>query len=397
MIFMKKIIMYLEGRPNNGGSYQYWLAALKALSELDRKEYHLKVYAGYDEWCNTAQSFHVDAVLLRKKRTFLGIYMERIYRRYPIKAFKRLCIILNSTYRELEKEKADLLITQIVDRGGDILNIPTVVPIMDLMHRYEPEYEEVAVEYEARELIFRHQCEVAEIILVDSTVGKEHVLESYGECRKDLVKHIKVLPMIPPDYIYHHTQLKEIPYELFDKYIFYPAQFWTHKNHVNLIKAIALLRNKGVLINLVLVGSEQNNRKNAEELIHGQSLDDQVKILGYVSNDEMVYLYQHARAVVMPTFFGPTNIPQLEGFELGCPVATSRIYGIPEQVGDAALLFDPHSIEEIADCIVRLWTDDALCAELIRRGKRKSEQWNPEAYRDMLINIIEMYFKEKRL
>lgn len=388
--------MYLEGRPNNGGSYQYWLAALKALSALDRKEYYLKVYAGYDEWCKTAQNFHVDFVLLRKKRAFLGIYMERIYRRYPIKIFKRLCIILNDAYKKLEKEQADLLITQIVDRGGDILNIPTVVPVMDLMHRYEPEYEEVAVEYEAREMIFRHQCEVAEIILVDSKVGKEHVLESYGECRKDLANRIKVLPMIPPDYIYHHKQLRCIPYELFDKYIFYPAQFWTHKNHINLIRAIALLRDRGMLVNVVLVGSEQNNRKNIEELIHAQHLDDQVKILGYVSNDEMVYLYQHARAVVMPTFFGPTNIPQLEGFELGCPVATSGIYGIPEQVGDAALLFDPHSVEEIADCIVRLWTDDVLCAELIRRGKRKAEQWNPEAYQEMFINIIETYFREKK-
>ena len=87
----------------------------------------------------------------------------------------------------------------------------------------------------------------------------------------------------------------------------------------------------------------------------------------------MPEFYRRARAMVMPTFFGPTNIPPLEAFALGCPVAVSNIYGIPEQVGDAALLFDPNSVEEIADCIERLWQDDALCASLISKGHARTE------------------------
>ena len=65
-------------------------------------------------------------------------------------------------------------------------------------------------------------------------------------------------------------------------------------------------------------------------------MQEDVKILGYVLNEEMVWLYRHARAMVMPTHLGPKNIPQLEAIELGCPVATSRIYGLPEQVRDGA-------------------------------------------------------------
>jgi len=148
---MKKIILYLNGSPNNGGSYQYWLAALKVLSELDKKRYYVK------------KKFHVDSVLVKSSRNFFDIYMERAYRRFPNKLFRRFCIMLNDCYRKLEKEKADLFIAQVVDGGGDIVNIPAVVPIMDLMHRYEPGYEEVASEYEGREVVFRHQCETAEI------------------------------------------------------------------------------------------------------------------------------------------------------------------------------------------------------------------------------------------
>lgn len=91
----------------------------------------------------------------------------------------------------------------------------------------------------------------------------------------------------------------------------------------------------------------------------------------------------------MPTFFGPTNIPQLEAFVLECPVATSKIYGIPDQVKDAALLFDPNSVEEIADCINRLWQDDELCRKLIERGKKRADEWNQKHFTMKLISIIE--------
>ena len=118
-------------------------------------------------------------------------------------------------------------------------------------------------------------------------------------------------------------------------------------------------------------------------------LEDQIMILGYVSNEEMVALYQHARALVMPTFGGPTNIPQLEAFVLGCPVATSGIFGIPEQVGEAALLFDPADINEIAECVKRLWQDDLLCERLIRAGHERADAWGERQFMERLYGLLE--------
>ena len=91
----------------------------------------------------------------------------------------------------------------------------------------------------------------------------------------------------------------------------------------------------------------------------------------------------------MPSFFGPTNIPQLEAFATGCPVATSRIYGVPEQVGDAALLFDPRSVDEIHDCLLRLWTDDDLCKELAAKGREHAARWGQPQFRERLREIID--------
>ena len=76
-------------------------------------------------------------------------------------------------------------------------------------------------------------------------------------------------------------------------------------------------------------------------------------------------------------------------FVLGCPVAVSNIYGMPEQVGDAALLFDPKNVDEIATVLERLWIDDDLCATLIERGKKWSEKWGPSRFNQRLKDIVE--------
>ena len=82
-------------------------------------------------------------------------------------------------------------------------------------------------------------------------------------------------------------------------------------------------------------------------------------------------LYAGAVGLVMPTFFGPTNIPMLEAWAFGCPVLTSDIRGIREQVGNAAILVNPRSEEAIADGIYHLWTDENLRRILADRGRRR--------------------------
>ena len=73
---------------------------------------------------------------------------------------------------------------------------------------------------------------------------------------------------------------------------------------------------------------------------------------------------------------------------LGCPVAASNIYAMPEQLGDAALLFDPASVDEIGAAMQRLWTDDALCADLAAKGLAQSARWTQLEFADRLRDII---------
>ncbi len=99
--------------------------------------------------------------------------------------------------------------------------------------------------------------------------------------------------------------------------------------------------------------------------------------------------------MIMPTFFGPTNIPPLEAFATGCPAAVSNIYAMPEQVGNAALLFDPNSDEEIAETLLSLWTDDELLARLIKQGYQKSQAWNQNTFNSEFKSIIKSILAEQ--
>jgi glycosyltransferase involved in cell wall biosynthesis len=294
--------------------------------------------------------------------------------------------------RALAAEDCDLWLCPGHENYAFRANIPALGTVHDLMHRYEPSFAEVADdgEYAGREFHFSETCRWSKGVLVDSITGRRQLVESYGISPDKVF----VLPYIAPRYIYEaapedDSAVAEL-YALPDKFFFYPAQFYRHKNHQALIRAVARMRQAHPDVRLVLAGTERRNAfQETARLVDELRLREEVKFLGFVPDEHMAALYRRARALVMPTLFGPTNIPQLEAFATGCPVATSRIYGIPEQVGDAALLFDPNSGDELYDCLVRLWTDDELCRDLSARGREHAARWGPPQFRARLREIID--------
>lgn len=225
----------------------------------------------------------------------------------------------------------------------------------------------------------------ATCILVDSQLGKKQFEESYKRVfhKKPYVVSI---PFTVPEHVWKQ---KEEYIDVPDKYIFYPAQFWKHKNHMNLVKAVKMAKETINDIHLVLVGSEKNNCVNVRKYIEENGLERNVTILGFVDNGNITYLYKHAVGLVMPSYFGPTNIPPLEAMALGCPVAVSDKYAMQEQVGKAGLLFDPDKPEEIADCIKRLWLDENLREEMRCRGYKRVKKFTQKEFGQRLCRVMD--------
>jgi len=281
------------------------------------------------------------------------------------------------------------------------IRVPFVIAIHDLQHLLQPHFPEVSADgqFEMREYLYRNVARYATLILADSAVGREDILrfyEPYG-VRED---QVKVLPFLPADYLQSDVSASELSrvrqfYELPERYLFYPANFWPHKNHVRIVEAIGKLKREAHLdVCVVFTGTSTDafahqTLADVNAMAARWDVRDAVLHLGHIPDSDMSALYTGACALVMPTFFGPTNIPVLEAWALGCPVLTSDIRGVREQVGEAGLLVRPESVEEIADAIRKLWTDEDLRQDLISLGRKRLSAYTREDYRRQLNAVVD--------
>ncbi len=243
------------------------------------------------------------------------------------------------------------------------LSVPYAVTVWDLAHRQVPFFPEVAAgDWTQRESVYAHMLPRAAIVVVGTSEGRDQVCTHYGVAPSRVA--IIPLPATPV------RSPREQPVEPAQPpYLIYPAQFWAHKNHVNALHALKLVRERdGIDLELRLTGADQGNLAHVIRVTANLGLEGAVHVHGFVSNEELSDLYAGALALLFPSFFGPDNLPPLEAFAHRCPVIASDIPGHAEQLGDAALLFDPTSPEAIADRIVEVYRSEELRRSLVERG-----------------------------
>lgn len=386
-----KLGLFLSSNPSQGGTYQYSLSVLNALLTYSKK-YDIQITYIDSSWEKTLAVFGVTG-----QRLQFQLYVRLIaalWREFnlPLKwwhLFASKCI---PNVKMMRAERCSLWLFPAQDCWSYQACVPSLVAIHDLMHRYERSFPEVSRwrRFQRLERHYRQICMTASGIVVDSEMGRQQVIESYSP-EPDKVFP---LPYVPPSYLFSESDADEYQIQnLPKKYLFYPAQFWAHKNHSRLLKAVACLVLELPDLQLVLVGGPKGAYQAVNKLIMALGIGERVKILGYVSMSQMCTIYRGARFLIMPSLFGPTNIPPLEAMALGCPVAVSNNYAMAEQVGSAGLLFDPYSVEEISAVIARLWNDDRLCAEMSKRGIEKSREWTQEHFNKQLESIISRVLK----
>lgn len=253
---------------------------------------------------------------------------------------------------------------------------PNIYHPHDLQHLHLPQFFS-RFKYQSREYKYRKFCDQATAVAVTSTWIKQDLMESYGLAEEK----VKVIPLAPPNEHYaapDDAQLAEISQSLSlpDRFVFYPAQSWKHKNHLALIRAVAKLKeDHGLVIPLVFSGKTTPFRKELEKEIGRLGLTGSVSFLGFVSPTELQALYQLCTAVVIPSRYEAASFPLWEAYLAGAPTACSSITSLPKQAGDASLIFDPHDVDELSRVVHRLWTDEALRHDLIEKGTRRVEQF----------------------
>jgi glycosyltransferase involved in cell wall biosynthesis len=243
-----------------------------------------------------------------------------------------------------------------------------ITTLWDLCHRETPEFPEVR-SFEAfvyREKNFKQTLAPALLILTESERLADIASHFYGINRDRFL----AMPLSPTTFIQHkHAINKERILEKYgfkEKYFFYPAQFWPHKNHMRILQALVKLRDIHAWTpKVVFTGKDYGNLNYIKNFIKINRIEEQVNILGFVPSEDLRGLYENAIAVVMPSYFGPTNMPPLESWSLGVPLIYSSQFA--EQAGNAALLVDPDSLEELVSAML-LCTKTDVRAQLIKAG-----------------------------
>ena len=393
-----RIGIYFTAGKKNGGVYQYSLGFLEALTLNPDNDYVIittspdipKKYL-HDPRFTLINLASGDQAKYEQWRTwlanvvgrYLGIVMSLLYR-------LRLFFVVNLAMRysqravlqAIDSAQLDLLIFPAGSDLSYLVNIPTIVAVHDLQHKLNPQFKEVSYggRWEYRENYYSQTCAKSLRILVDSVVGKEDVLSCYPGTDPS---KIIILPFLPTPYLEPSITPKKVAsvlkqFKITSPYIYYPAHFWSHKNHMVLVRALKLLHSQGKKVSLIMTGAKEVDFSTYQDVMdyakkHG--LSRYVKFLGYVENIEVSALYKGALALTMPTFFGPTNIPVLEAWTMGTPVVYSDIRGCREQLGQAGLLADPTDPGAWAHAITRILTEPALVPTLTKLGHTRVASW----------------------
>lgn len=281
--------------------------------------------------------------------------------------------------------------------------MPAVYNPHDLQHLHYPQFF-TPEEIKRREVIYPAACLAAHTVIVASQFVKQDVIEKYG-VKAD---KIQVIPWSPPK-ISLHDFTEEESRILFEKYdlpphpfILYPAMTWEHKNHIRLLEAIALLRERdGLKINLVCTGHKNEFYPVIEKRLRELNLEGQVKFTGIVEYEELSIFYRRAQFVIVPTLFEAASAPLFEAWQHGAPVACSAVTSLPEQAANAALLFDPFSVDGIATAINTMTSDENKRTGLRNRGYERLQNFDAgrtaRAYRAVYRKVAGVTLSEEDL
>lgn len=173
-----------------------------------------------------------------------------------------------------------------------------------------------------------------------------------------------------------------------DKYLFAVGTAYPHKNLQNLVLAHKILLQTYPDLKLFFAGKKDFYYNQLDSFIEQNTNTSIVKTLGFVTDAELKWLYQHASVYVFPSYSEGFGLPALEAMVHGVPVASSNATCLPEVCGDAAHYFDPHSPAGMAQAIADLLQSNKLRESMVQKGH---EQVKKFSWRKMAEQTLEVY------
>lgn len=167
-------------------------------------------------------------------------------------------------------------------------------------------------------------------------------------------------------------------------YFLFVSAIHKRKNLANILRAFEQYKAQtGADTQFVVVGARAGKQDELDEVLRSMTFAQDVRFLGRLSAEELSQVMASALALVYATLFEGFGIPIVEAFNAETAVITSNVTSMPEVAGDAALLVDPNSVEQISDAMTQLATNENMRQELIQKGReqRTKFSWDQTAER----------------
>ncbi len=366
----------------SGGGFQQGLNAATLASKIDPKLAKIYFFHTKRKSKKILLNRGIDSNLIKLsflKKIYLFIKTTEKYRGF----YKLLRPFFDFNFFEsfLKKQNINLVYFISPSRFAlDLVELNFIYTVWDLCHRDNPEFPESKIkgEFENRELRLNFASKRAVSIIVDSEYSKSNLSKKY--CIEN--SRIEVIPFESlidiKDNKFSNKGLIDInqKYKIENEFIFYPAQFWPHKNHIYILKSIFILEKKyNILVSVIFSGGDKGNKKNIIEFANKLGIRNRIIFTGFISNIELISIYKMSLALVMPTFYGPTNIPPFEAFKLGTPVIYPDLDGLREQVGDAGLLVDLYNPQTLSKLLAKLISKRNFRDKIIEKGYNLSRKY----------------------
>lgn len=397
--------VFVDQRIEAGGGFQQSLTASVLASKLAPELCRCTYFSPYAQTVEALAALGLDAhrVALGPLRLALLAARSRIVHPGSVRLLRRL-FGANALERVFESRGIELVyFTSPTPYAQRLERLNYFYTVWDLCHRDELEFPEVRHdrEFESRERLYRAVLPKAARVFVDSEQGARQLARRYAVD----AERIRVLAFSPsrdtqvsePAYEAHFVDVRQT-YGIDGDYVFYPAQFWAHKNHVYLLEALhALEARHGIRLSAVFSGGDIGGAQAfVAERARALGLADRVKFIGFVPGRLLPYLYRQSLALVMPTYFGPTNIPPLEALMHGTPVVYPQGLAQASGLEAGALTIDLADPDTLVERLRGLASADSA-ADAPAQGRALLHRLDDEAVRLATLSDAVAAFLRKRL
>jgi glycosyltransferase involved in cell wall biosynthesis len=166
-------------------------------------------------------------------------------------------------------------------------------------------------------------------------------------------------------------------YDMPDHFILFVGRLYPQKNFATLARAFALIKER-IPHRLIVAGQPRYKYERELSLLSELGIEERVDFLQFVPNDELPMIYNLADCFVYPSLYESFGLAQLEAMRCGCPVIGANAGAIPEVTGGAAMLFDPHSPQELSEAILKVTCEPKVRRDLVERGLARAHEFTWE-------------------